>query len=141
LSRSIAAIASSTVVPIFGRGALALRCDQRASFGNPEDVLGAVLVRVFRVGAFRPLSVELGVLRLERVGDVFEEDQAEHDVLVLGRIHVVAQRIGGLPELGLETQPSLGISRPGAAVVGGLSARHGLPFSRFASYTSVVYGR
>jgi hypothetical protein len=31
--------------------ALALRCDQRASFGYPEDVVGEVLVRVLRVGS------------------------------------------------------------------------------------------
>jgi len=70
---------------------------------HPEDVFGAVFVRVFRVGAFAALGVELGVLRLERVGNVFEENQPEHDVLVLGRIHVVAQRIGRLQQLRLET--------------------------------------
>ena len=69
---------------------------------HPEDVRGAVLVRVFGVGALRLLRFELGVLRLEGVGDVLEEDQAEDDVLVLGRVHVVAQRVGGGPELGLE---------------------------------------
>jgi len=42
------------------------------------------------------------VLRLERIRNVFEEDQAEHDMLVLGRIHVVAQRVSRLPELGLK---------------------------------------
>ena len=41
---------------------------------------------------------------LEGVGDVFEEDQAEDDVLVLRRVHVVAQLVGGEPELGLEAQ-------------------------------------
>ena len=59
--------------------------------------VGAVLVGVFGVGALALLRVELGVLRLEGVGDVLEEDQAEDDVLVLGRVHVVAQRVGGLP--------------------------------------------
>jgi hypothetical protein len=43
------------------------------------------------------------VLRLECVGNVFEEDQPEHDMLVLGRIHVVAQRVSGLPQLRLKT--------------------------------------
>jgi hypothetical protein len=41
---------------------------------------------------------------MARVGDVFQEDQSEHDVLVLARVHIVAQRIGGGPELGLETE-------------------------------------
>ena len=38
----------------------------------------------------------------EGVGDVFEEDEAEDDVLVFRRVHVVAQLVGGEPELGLE---------------------------------------
>ena len=59
---------------------------------------GAVLVAVLGVGALRLLRFELGVLRLEGVGDVLEEDQAEDDVLVLGRVHVVAERVGRLPE-------------------------------------------
>jgi hypothetical protein len=44
------------------------------------------------------------VLGLEGVGDVLEEDEAEDDVLVLGRIHVVAQGVGGGPELGFEAE-------------------------------------
>jgi hypothetical protein len=43
---------------------------------------------------------QLRVLGLEGVRDVLQEDQAEHDVLVFGRIHVVAQGVGHLPELG-----------------------------------------
>jgi hypothetical protein len=44
------------------------------------------------------------VFRLERIRDVFEENQAERDVLVLGGVHVVAQRVGRLPQLRLETK-------------------------------------
>ena len=51
------------------------------------------------VGTLGLLRDELGVLGLERVRDVLEEDQPEDDVLVLGRVHVVAQRVGHLPEL------------------------------------------
>ena len=104
LSRSIALIASSTSVPMVGCGALAFRCDQRASFGTQKMFCGAVLVRILRVGALRLLRFEFGVLGLEGVGDVLEEDQAEDDVLVLGRVHVVAERVGGGPELGLEAE-------------------------------------
>jgi hypothetical protein len=50
------------------------------------------------------LRIEPGVLLLERVGDVLEEDQAQHDVLVLGRIHVRAQRVGSLPQFPLEPE-------------------------------------
>ena len=49
-------------------------------------------------GALLLLRRELGVLSLEGVGDVLEEDQPEEHVLVLGRVHVVAQRIGSRPE-------------------------------------------
>ena len=85
---------------------------------HPEDAGGAVLVAVFGVGALRLLRLELGVLGLEGVGDVLEEDQAEDDVLVLGRVHVVAQRVGGGPELGFEAEVG------GGVVVLGFGLRH-----------------
>ena len=76
--------------------------------GHPEDVLGLVFVRVFGIGpgvvalhAALP-GEELGAVFLEGVGDVFEEDEAEDDVLVFRRVHVVAELVGGEPELGLE---------------------------------------
>ena len=47
---------------------------------------------------------------LEGVGDVFEEDEAEDDVLVFRRVHVVAQLIGGEPELGFEADGGGGLS-------------------------------
>ena len=72
--------------------------------GHPEDIRGPVLVGVLGVGALRLLGLELGVLGLEGIGDVLEEDQAQDDVLVLGRVHVVAQGVGGLPELRLEAE-------------------------------------
>ncbi len=77
--------------------ALAWRCDQRASGRHPEDVLGFVFVRVFGIGAgvVALAGDELGAVFLEGVGDVFEEDEAEDDVLVFRRVHVVAQLVGG----------------------------------------------
>jgi len=41
---------------------------------HPENIDGAVLVGVFGFGALLALRVELGVLGLEGVGDVLEED-------------------------------------------------------------------
>jgi hypothetical protein len=45
------------------------------------------------------LRIKLGVLGFKRVGDVLEEDQSENHVLVLRRVHVIAQRIGRGPQL------------------------------------------
>ena len=41
----------------------------------------------------------------------FEEDQAEDDVLVFGRVHVAAQLVGGEPELLLKADVGGGIAR------------------------------
>ena len=73
---------------------------------HPEHVLGLVFVGVFRVGALVVAHAcqQLGAVLFEAVGDVLEEDQAKHHVLVLGRVHVVAQLVGREPELGLEAQ-------------------------------------
>jgi len=54
----------------------------------------------------RLLRYQRLVLRLERVGYVLEEDETEHDVLVLSRVHVIAQSIGGGPELGHKAKVS-----------------------------------
>ena len=55
------------------------------------------------------LHPSLGAVFLEGVGDVFEEDEAEDDVLVFRSIHVVAQFIGGEPVLGLEANGGRGL--------------------------------
>ena len=70
---------------------------------DPENVLGAVFVGVLRIGPFGTLSLKLGVVLLEGVGDLFEENEAEDHVLVLGGIHRAAQGVGCPPQLGLET--------------------------------------
>jgi hypothetical protein len=64
---------------------------------------------------------EFGAVFLEGVGDVFEEDEAEDDVLVFRRVHVVAEFVGGEPELGLETDGGGGLG----GGCGGFSAGHG----------------
>ena len=46
---------------------------------------------------------------LEGVGDVFEENQAEDDMLILRRVHVVAELVGSEPELGLEADGGGGV--------------------------------
>jgi hypothetical protein len=53
---------------------------------HPEDVERPVLVRILGVGTLVLLGLKRRMLRLEGVGDVLEEDQAEDDVLVLGSV-------------------------------------------------------
>jgi hypothetical protein len=65
-----------------------------------------IFVRVFGIGALRLLGFEFGVLRLESVGNVLEKNQAEDDVLVLRRVHVIAQRVRRRPQLRFKTQGS-----------------------------------
>ena len=64
----------------------------------------AVLVHIFGVGSFGLLRFQFGVLGLECVRNVLEENQTENDVLLLGRVHVVAQRIRRRPKLRLKSK-------------------------------------
>jgi hypothetical protein len=50
------------------------------------------------------LAVEFGVLGFESVGNVLEKNQSEDDVLILRRIHIVAQRVCCRPKLGFEAE-------------------------------------
>jgi len=45
------------------------------------------------VGALVDLGLEVGAGLLEGIQDVLEEDETEHDVLVLGGVHVAAQSV------------------------------------------------
>ena len=87
------------------------------AFGDPEDAFARVLVDVveelLRAGTrARSSASELGadlVAALgERVGDVLEEDQAEHEVLVLGGVHRAAELVGRPPEHGVQLGRGLG---------------------------------
>ena len=51
---------------------------------HPKDILGVVLIQVLRGGTVFLLADETWVHLLKGVGYVFEEDQAEHNVLVFG---------------------------------------------------------
>ncbi len=113
---------------------------------HPEDVLRFVFVRVLgiRPGVVAFAFHELRMVLLEAVGDVFEEDEAEDDVLVLlsapalplraalsgrlsrsarlRRVHVVPQLIGGEPQFGLEAKIGSGIL---GSSLGFRRSRHG----------------
>ena len=91
---------------------------------HPEDVLGDVLVAV--LGSFgAPFGQNRRMALLEGIGDVFQEDEAQDDVLVLGGVHAAAQGVRHAPKLLL-------IAR-GGAVAAGLYDRIGACFSRLCS--------
>lgn len=46
---------------------------------------------------------------LEAARDVFEEDEAENGVLVLRRIHVAAELVGGEPQFDFEAEIGGGV--------------------------------
>ena len=52
----------------------------------------------------------LGMLLLEGVGDVLEEDLSQEDVLVLSGVHTTAQRIRRLPKLGFVAYGSAAVA-------------------------------
>ena len=72
--------------------------------GYPENVFRLVFVRVFGIcpGVVPFACQKLGSMLLEGIRDVFQEDQTQDNVLVLRRVHVIAELVGGEPELGLE---------------------------------------
>src|SRR4030067_2254830 len=71
---------------------------------HPEDVEGAVLVRGLRVRPALFMGDQPGAMLLKGVRNVLQEDEAQDDVLVLGGVHVVAELVRRLPELGLEAE-------------------------------------
>ena len=77
---------------------------------HPEDVLGDVFVAVLG-GLGAPFGQNRRMALLEGVGDVFQKDEPQDDVLVLGRVHAAAQGVCHAPKLGL-------IARGGAVAAG-----------------------
>ena len=69
---------------------------------EPEYVLGEVFLGVFRVG--QVIIEQRRPLRLEGVRDVFEENDTQGNVLVVGRLHDAAKLVRRGPELGLELE-------------------------------------
>ena len=83
-----------------------------ASFlGHPEDVFGPVFIGIFGIGTLIVPNAgdQLRMMLFEGIRDVLQEDQAQHGVLVFGRVHVVPQLIRRQPHLGLEAQIGRGI--------------------------------
>lgn len=69
---------------------------------DQEFALGTRFVLVF--GGLWVLDQQFGMAGLEGVGDVFQEDQPQGDMLVVARLHVASELVGGFEQLGLKTQ-------------------------------------
>ena len=102
MAASIAAIASSISLPMVGCLALACRCDQRASFGTQKTFSARYSSGSSAAAASSASSAARFASKALR--DVLEEDQAERDVLVVGRLKVLAQLVGGKEQLRLEAE-------------------------------------
>lgn len=76
-----------------------------------------VCLNEWRAGVCDKLRVKCAdcssrLLRLlsEVIGDVFDKDEAEHNMLVFRHIHVVAQLVSGGSELGLKADVGGGVA-------------------------------
>ena len=86
----------------FGRFGAGLQIAPTGGGRHEEDVFGPVFIPIFWISAKIFLGHQLGVQRLEGVGDVFEEDEAEEDVFIFGGVDVLAQLVGRFPQLFFE---------------------------------------
>src|SRR4029077_18631354 len=118
----MALIASSTSVPMVGCGALAFRCCQRASGGTQKMLTARYSSGSSGSAPLACWATKFRLLFLESVGDVFEEDQAKENVLILRGIHAAAERAGHLPQLGFVAHGSSGVLCCGGGPL--LWARH-----------------
>jgi hypothetical protein len=75
------------------------------------------------------------VLFLEGVGDVLEEDKPQHDVFVLGGVHLAAQGVGHLPKLCFVADGSAGDIRSAQVI---LSLRHFLHYLIISSERNAI---
>ena len=89
---------------------MALQVVPTGLLSHPENVLFQVGIAVLQLlrdllcgGAFLlQLGQKFEATSVESIGHIFEENQTEDDVLVLGRIHGAAQLVSRLPEGVLE---------------------------------------
>ena len=84
------------------RAGVSLNVGPAGRFGHPEDILGEVFLGVLGIGEI--VLCELIVHRLEGFGNVFEEDQPQRDVFVLGRLQPAAHLVGCLEQIGCKVE-------------------------------------
>lgn len=65
---------------------------------HPEYLVAEVFVAVFGIVAIGGAVGKPPVFGFKSIRNVFQEDQAQHDVLVFGGVHVGAEFVGGGPE-------------------------------------------
>ncbi len=80
---------------------------RRASTSTQEGIVRAVLDKFFWIGLLAHRGKQLLMPLAQGARDVFEEDQAEPNVLVLGGIHVAAQLDGREQDLGFGTRSAI----------------------------------
>ena len=69
---------------------------------NPEHIFSEVCIRVFSIlGIF---GQQLLAFQFETIGNMLEKDQAKSDVLVVRRLHIAAQLVGGLEQAGFNAE-------------------------------------
>jgi enoyl-CoA hydratase/carnithine racemase len=90
--------ATERLPQLVGRGrALEIILGSNDFDGDSAEWYGYVNRGILGIRALSTRGLELGVLLLEGVGDVLEEDQPEDDMLVLGGVHAAAQGVGHPP--------------------------------------------
>ena len=80
---------------------------QRTSTGTQKVREPRVLIAVLGVGALRLQGDQLNMTLIKGVGDVLEEHQAEHDMLVLSGVHVPPQLVRRRPQRGVQVAPTV----------------------------------
>ena len=69
-----------------------------------DDSRNVIPIEVYGLCTLLWPGVRLHVHGRQRVADVPEENQRGDDMLVLGGVHIIAERIRGGPEFGLEAE-------------------------------------
>lgn len=82
---------------------------------NPEDALAAILVRILGIRPLVDLREELPMPLVECIRNILEKHEPEHDMLVLGRVHVVPKLVRSLEQRALE--PEIRAARRSAFVL------------------------
>src|ERR1700732_5133475 len=75
-----------------------------AEFAHCCDRIGSVFVLVLK--RLRILFFQLRPLRLEGIGNIFQEDEAQRDMLVFRWLQIATQLIGGLKQVRFEADIS-----------------------------------